>query len=154
VPLLNQNQFRHFEVFLSMLQDALAEIETLAMPTAERPGGLIRYEDDAPVGFDLALQSPLASLRENIRQLAELLDISPQRRSRVRLIRALATSEIVRLDDSYAEKLRGYGAVNPHAGVRINPILDEMREQLGQILRLSAVRNEETSRSFESPDPE
>lgn len=151
-PFLNANQHRHFEVFLSMLQDALAEIEALAAPAAGRPDGLVWYHDDLPSDFDAAIQPLLVSLREDIRQLAELLEITPQRRSRVRLIRALATSEIVRLDDSYAEKLRGYGAVDPRAGARINPILDQMRADLGQLLSSSAVRSGESSPSPESSD--
>ena len=151
-PLLNEHQRRHFEVFLSMLQDALAEIEALAAPATGRPDAHVWYHNDVPSGFDAAIQPLLVSLREDSRQLAELLEITPQRRSRVRLIRALATSEIVRLDDSYAEKLRGYGAVDPRAGARINPILDQMRADLGQILSSSAVRSGETPTSPESSD--
>ncbi|HEY4953601.1 MAG TPA: hypothetical protein VII02_01820 [Gemmatimonadaceae bacterium] len=152
-PLLNEHQHRHFEVYLSMLQDALAEIEALAAPAAGRPDGLIWYHDDLPSGFDTAILPLLVSLRESIRQLAMLLDVAPQRRSRLRLIRALATSAIVRLDDSYAEKLRGYGAVDPRAGPRINPILDQIRTDLGQLLSSSAVRRAESSASPETSDP-
>ena len=50
VPLLNQNQFRHFEVFLSMLQDALArratEVDALN-------GGIARFGRETGVATPL-----------------------------------------------------------------------------------------------------
>jgi hypothetical protein len=141
--LLNEHQQRHFEVFLSMLQDSLAEIEALAASEAQRQDALVSYDDDIPEEFEKEIQPLLASLREDIGELVELLEIPRRHRPRVRMIRALVTSEIVRLDDSYAEKLRGYGPVDPKVRVQIDPILDRMRIQLQQLLRATDVTGTE-----------
>lgn len=137
MPLLNVPQRHHFEVFLSMLQDALVEVEILSTPIIGRTDALIAYDDDLAPDFATRMQPLLASLRDDIADLARLLEITPTRRSRVRLVRALITSAIVRLDDSYVAKLRGYGAVNPGAAGTIDPILDRIRADLAGLLRAS-----------------
>jgi hypothetical protein len=40
----------------------------------------------------------------------------------------------VRLDDSYARKLRGYGSVNRRVEKELDPILDSIRSELAQLL--------------------
>jgi hypothetical protein len=137
-PLLNVPQRRHFEVFLSQLQDALVEVEILSTPSDGRTDALITYDDDLAPGFAKRMHPLLESLRDDIADLARLLEVKPTRRSRVRLVRALITAEVIRLDDSYAAKVRGYGAVNPAAGATIDPILDRIRADLTGLLRASA----------------
>jgi hypothetical protein len=134
---LNEPQHRHFEVFLSMLEDALTEIERLsALSSAGAGGNLIRYDHDLPAGFAESAEPISISIRKEIAALARLLEIKQRHRSQVRTIRALLTAELVRLDDSYANKLRGYGAVDPRAKNALDPTLDRIRSGLTTLLNL------------------
>lgn len=135
---LNEPQHRHFEVFLAMLEDALIEIESLAHSShgSER---LTVYDADLPPGFGESAQPLLDSIREEMTQLADSLGISQQHRSTKRTLSAILTAELVRLDDSYAGKLRGYGAVNSQAATQTDPILDEIRSSLTGLMALLEV---------------
>ncbi|HMI56502.1 MAG TPA: hypothetical protein VK511_00500, partial [Gemmatimonadaceae bacterium] len=73
-------------------------------------------------------------IRSEIADLARVLEIKPQHRSQTRTIRALLTAELVRLDDSYANRLRGYGAVDPRAKNALDPALDRIRSGLTALL--------------------
>jgi hypothetical protein len=142
-PVLNVPQQRHFEVFLSMLQDTIDEIEHLARPGSTRADSLVSYDDDLPSPFLARMQPLVTDLRREISRLAELLDIHVRRRSRIRRLRALLTAELVRTDDSYSGKLRGYGKVDPRAGERIDPMLDRIRNGLVELLELSKASGED-----------
>ncbi|MFN2602392.1 MAG: hypothetical protein ABR582_06490 [Gemmatimonadaceae bacterium] len=135
--ILNENQRRHFEVFVSMLEEAIHEVEVLAGSPSRRADGMISYDDDLPVGFAPEMLPRVESLRVQIAQLVELLDLPRRRRSRARLVRALLTAQIVRTDDSYVRKLRGYGAVDDRAAERIDPIIDAIRADLIQLRQLA-----------------
>lgn len=135
-PLLNEPQLRHFEVFLSMLETALHEIEGLTARTPEgTQEGLIIYDPDLPPDFMKTMDPSIAAIRTEVSSLARTLKIEPRHRSSLRTVKAILTSELVRLDDSYARKLRGYGRVDPHIQVELDPILDRIRRDLVELLR-------------------
>ena len=133
--LLNEPQLRHFEVFLSMLETALNEIERLA-GLAPVPGNenLIVYESDLPREFRTQTGPAIEAIREQVSRLARKLGITPQHRSRARTAQAILTAELVRLDDSYARKLRGYGTVSPRVKEEIDPVLNSMRADIVALL--------------------
>lgn len=137
-PLLNEPQLRHFEVFLSMLETALNEIERLAsvslLPDRDN---LIVYDSDLPRGFMTHAAPALSALRGQVSDLAHKLGIEPKHRSRKRTVKALLTAELVRIDDSYARKLRGYGAVSPRVQIEIDPDLDRIRADIVALLRMA-----------------
>jgi hypothetical protein len=132
---LNEAQRRHFEVFLAMLEDALIEMEYFAYPlTAAGTDRLTVYDHDLPSGFAESARPLFESIREEMAALADSLGIRRQHRSMKRTVNAILTAELVRLDDSYAEKLRGYGAVSTKVRTEINPVLDEIRSSLTALL--------------------
>jgi hypothetical protein len=133
---LNEPQHRHFAVFLSMLEDALSEINQLAGSRAGAEENLTLYDADLPDAFANSAEPSFRSIRREIAALARVLEIKPQHRSQRRTIRALLTAELVRLDDSYAHKLRGYGAVDPRARNALDPTLDRIRSELTALLDL------------------
>lgn len=133
--ILNEPQRRHFEVFLAMLENALEEIEGLAsLPLKSSEDSVTVYDPDLPKAFCDQARSVISSVRSRTRSLASVLKIETQHRSRVRTVRALLTAELVRLDDSYARKLRGYGRVNPRVERELDPLLDAIRSELVQLL--------------------
>jgi hypothetical protein len=134
---LNDPQHRHFEVFLSMLENSLTEIKHLSgLSPAGAEGNLTRYDADLPTGFAESAEPIFISIRKEVATLAQMLEIKPQHRSQARTIRALLTAQLVRLDDSYAAKLRGYGVVDPRAKNAIDPSLDRIRSGLTALLNL------------------
>jgi hypothetical protein len=135
-PFLNEPQQRHFEVFLSMLEDALTQINRLAgLSATGAEGNLNLYDADLPARFAESAEPILASIRSELANLAELLEIKPRHRSQTRTVRALLTAELVRLDDSYPNKLRGYGSVDPRAHAALEPTLDRIRSGLTALLK-------------------
>jgi hypothetical protein len=136
--LLNEPQLRHFEVFLSMMETALNEVERLTNPESV-PGSenLVVYDSDLPEEFKTHAAPAIGVTREQVARLADALGIQPQHRSRTRTVRAILTAELVRLDDSYARKLRGYGAVSPRVQTEIDPALDSMRANIVALLHLA-----------------
>lgn len=133
---LNEPQLRHFEVFLSMLGTALSEIERLARHTLENTQeDLIIYDPDLPHNFAGTSGPAIDAIRHEVGSLAHALNIEPKHRSRLRTVKALLTAELVRLDDSYARKLRGYGTVSPRVEAEVDPILHRIRTQLVALLQ-------------------
>lgn len=132
--ILNEHQHRHFEVLLAMFYDTLAEIEQLAAPApAAGPAGLTAYEDDLPAGFADAIRPELQALRAIAARLATQLQLRPRIISRTRAIQARLTSEMVRLEDSTAEKLWGYGAVDSRVESEVDPVLHELHAHLSAV---------------------
>lgn len=132
---LNDPQRRHFEVFLAMLEDALLEIEYFAHPsTATSKRSLTIYDADLPLGFYDSARPLFESIRGEMADLAAVLGVREQHRSSRRAVKAILTAELVRLDDSYADKLGGYGAVDSRVRTALDPILDEIRSSLVSLL--------------------
>lgn len=136
--LLNEPQLRHFEVFLSMLETALNEIERLASPASVHGSeNMIVYDSDLPREFRAQAGPAIGAIREQISELAHQLGIEPQHRSRARTVKAVLTAELLRADDSYARKLRGYGAVSPRVQVEVEPALDRIRADIVALLQMA-----------------
>lgn len=136
--LLNEPQLRHFEVFLSMLESSLSEIETLASSApVSGPDSLIVYDADLPREFRKQAAPAIGAIREQVSLLAHKLGIEPRHRSRARTVKALLTAELVRIEDSYSQKLRGYGAVSPRVQVEVDPALDRIRTEIVTLLRVA-----------------
>ena len=135
--LLNAPQRRHYEVQLGMLLETLGELEDLVASPEGWSNALVKYEDDLAPELKDKITRLLESLRAEIIDLAGILAIEPIHRSSARLVRAMVTSEMVRLDDSYAAKLKGYGPVDPRAKDVIDPCLDRIRADLAELLKLS-----------------
>ena len=132
--LLNGPQRRHFEVLLAMLQDTLAKVERLASEAAPEAGGLVVYKEDLPPGFAASIEPMVTELRRLIARLSADLGLRRRAVSRTRSIRALLTAEMVRIEDSTADKLRGYGPIDPRVSTAVDPVLRELHALLGSIL--------------------
>lgn len=130
--LLNAHQKRHFEVVLGMLENTLGRIEQIA-DGASSASLLTIDENDLPADFAAKAAPHLTAVRERIATLALDLELQPRRVSRRRTMRALVTAEIVRLQDSSAAQLRGYGAVDPRFAQAVAPALAEIIERLGAL---------------------
>ncbi|HEX5408513.1 MAG TPA: hypothetical protein VFW89_01955 [Gemmatimonadaceae bacterium] len=136
MALLNKPQRNHFAVLLAMMEDSLAEMERLARSESEPARELTRWADDVPPGVVDALQARLALMREKVRLIGRRLGIEPREASRKRAIRAIVTAELLRIEDSYATMLRGYGAVNPAAASVVDPAMDELHAEFTALARL------------------
>jgi dGTP triphosphohydrolase len=134
-PVLNENQRRHFEVVLSMLEDAVARVEALCNPELATNGVLTVVEDDLPHGAARRAQPLIESIRAQIARLASDLQLAPRRVSRRRVVQALLTSEVIRIDDSTPSQLRGYGVVDARFDAVVAPRLGEIRDTLMNLAR-------------------
>jgi hypothetical protein len=128
-PVLNENQRRHFEVLLSMLEESLQRIETLSSSLSMN-GGMSIVKDDLPSTFILEAEPLIASIRARIGRLAAVLELTPRTVSKRRTISALLTAAIIRIEDSSPEQLRGYGTVDPRFALDVAPRLREIRKAL------------------------
>lgn len=137
-PVLNDNQRRHFSVLLVSLDEALARIEELSDRDCRAGASLTAYTDDLPQRFSAEAGPMIADLRARIVQLAALLGTEPRRMSRARSIRALVTSAAIRLEDSRARGLRGYGTVDPSVQEQLDPVLDDLIARFRAISRRAA----------------
>ena len=70
--------------------------------------------------------SVLAQRRVDLLALSTRLGLETRRMSRAHSIQALASSEIVRIEDSYSPTLHGYGAVHEDAAKVIDPALNRL----------------------------
>lgn len=117
-----------------MLQDTLSKVERLASEGAPDAGGPVVYKEDLPPGFAASIEPELIELRRLIARFSTDHGLRQRTVSRARSIRALLTAELVRIEDSTADKLRGYGAVDPELGTTIDPVLRELHTHLRTIL--------------------
>jgi hypothetical protein len=136
-PVLNENQRRHFSVLLVSLDEALARIEQLAESARRSWGPLTEYTDDLPPRFRAEIEPLLADLRDRVVRLSAALGTDARQMSRARSIRAMVTSATIRLEDSRARGLRGYGAVDPSVHAELDPVLDDLMERFRAIGRLT-----------------
>lgn len=137
-PVLNDNQRRHFAVLLVSLDEALTRIEQLAEGEHRAWGPLTEYTDDLPPGFRVAVAPLVAELRRRVVDLRRVLGTEARTMSRARSIRAMVTSATIRLEDSRARGLRGYGNVDPSVPAQLDPVLDDLTERFRAIGRLAA----------------
>ena len=125
---LNDNQRRHFEVLLSRLEDSLVTIEALL--TAPRRRQLTQVTDDVPPGFRTLAEVEIPRLRGQVERMAVALGLRPNVVSLRRIIGATLTTDAVRVQDSLASQMRGYGAVDPSVAERLDPALLRLAESL------------------------
>ncbi|HVA57154.1 MAG: hypothetical protein WBQ26_15540 [Gemmatimonadaceae bacterium] len=137
-PVLNEHQRRHFAVLLVGLDEALARIEELADQDRQAWGPLTEYADDLPPRFTAEAYPLIADLRSRVLALGALLRTDSRHMSRARSIRAMVTSATIRLEDSRARGLRGYGAVDPSVHEQLDPVLDDLIERFRAVGRLAA----------------
>ena len=133
--LLNEPQRRRLEVFLELLEQSLNEVERIAArPDPQVSPGRIVYETDIPANFRDRSSPVITRLRHETERLAQSLNIPRRPRSRLNTIRAILTAEIVRVEDTFSDKLGGYGAVNSRVRSEVDPRLSEIRSDLKELL--------------------
>jgi len=135
---LNENQRRHMSVVLTLLEEALVEIERAAGGGGTPRGSLTEFVDDLPEGFTARAAPRIALLRRQIAEMVQGLGLTSAVTSRRGIVRAVASAEAVRLEDSTAKQLRGFGAVDPRYDATIQPLLDAMHAELKAIGRIAA----------------
>ncbi len=149
-PVLNQHQRRHFSVLLVSLDEALARIEQLSNPDGRAWGPLTEYTADLPPDFAAVAAPLIADLRRRIVELSVTLGTEGREMSRSRSIRAMVTSATIRLEDSRARALRGYGAVDPSVHEQLDPVLDDLIERFRAIARLASQESGRSHRPDET----
>lgn len=132
---LNANQRRHFEVIFAGLDASLERILDLVEGRAS--GALLRpVTGDLPQGFANAARDTTARVRAMIADVARDAELAARPTSRQQTCRATLTSEIVRLDESSAAQLRGYGAVDPSMADHLDPVVRDIRRELASLRAL------------------
>jgi hypothetical protein len=134
--ILNENQRRHYHILLSMLAQSAAKLEALAAARPSADTTFVSYTNDVPDDFLPRIEPHLRALRETLLRLASELRIEPKKISRRNSIRAILVTEIVRLEDSMARGLRGYGEVDSRVRDTLDPMLDALARELQAIRRI------------------
>lgn len=132
---LNAHQRRRFEVLLASVEDALLVVDELSTPVRADDRALTKVRDDLPQGFAGRVAPNVARARARLVALANALSIEARQPSARRTIEALLTAEIVRLQDSEASKLGGYGAVDPSVATALDPVVRALEADLTAIRR-------------------
>jgi hypothetical protein len=132
---LNANQRRHFEVIFAGLDASLERI--LDLVDGRASGALLRpVTGDLPNGFADAARDAAVRVRAMIAGVASDAELAARPVSRQQTCRATLTSEIVRLDESGAAQLRGYGAVDPSMAEHLDPVVRSIRDELASLRAL------------------
>ena len=125
---LNDNQRRHFEVLLTRLEDSLATIEMLLAAPPLRH--LTQLTDDVSPAFRALAELEIPRLRGQVERMAAALGLRPNVVSLRRVIGAALTTDAVRVQDSLASQMRGYGTVDPSVAERLDPALLRLADSL------------------------
>ena len=134
---LNANQRRHYGILIAGLEASLEKIEAALSPPA-RAAGLTRIAHDLPPAFQSQAPEMLARVRTALRGITAGLALEMHPVSQRQTCRALLTSEINRIEESYSTHLRGYGTVDASIGAVLDPLLRDVRAELGSLLSLLA----------------
>jgi len=132
--MLSDGQRRHIAVFLTRLEETLDDIEWLATQPLRSDRVLARERADLPAGYREAMRGDVTALREDIRRLAEALQLAPREQSRARQARALLGTALVQLEEARARSLRAYGPVDAAASSGLDPALEAIRTRLARLL--------------------
>jgi len=135
---LNEHQRRHFEVLFAGLEQALNEIDELLREPVARQRHLTQYRDDLPANAAVVVVPHVALIRRALEALTKELGLKPRTVSRRQSIRALLTAQAIRIEESYAGHLRGYGSVDASVAQHLDPALASIRESLVTISGLLA----------------
>lgn len=144
---LNDPQRLHFEVILASLEKALSRVEQISLRMEHAGCRLTRVDQDLPENF-WALAAPLVeSLRAQVASLSTAMALKERHTSSKRLVRAVVTSQLVKLEDSSSSRLRGYGAVDPAVEARLDPALSALQQDLHAVLDLLSPPDRDGQRS-------
>ena len=128
--ILNENQRRHYHVLLSMLSQSTGRVEMLAAAPPSGDSAFAHYDHDLPPNFAARIAPHVRALREALSRLARHLHIEPKHVSLRNSVRAILVTEIVRIEDSLATGLRGYGQVDSRVREQLDPMLQELMREL------------------------
>jgi hypothetical protein len=132
---LNANQRRHYGILISGLEATLEKVEAaVTAPTATR--GLMRVAADLPPDFQHGASPILARVRAALQRVTNGLALEVRPVSQRQICRALLTSEINRIEESYSTRLRGYGVVDDSVSDTLDPLLRAVRADLGTLVAL------------------
>ena len=134
---LNANQRRHYGILITGVEATLEKIDAALGPLPAATG-LARVLPDLPAAFQQGAPPILARVREALGRVAQGLALETHPLSQRQTCRALLTSEINRLEESYSSHLRGYGAVDESVGAVLDPMLRDVRADLGALVALLA----------------
>lgn len=132
---LNANQRRHYGILIAGLEATLDKIEAAVEP-APATQGLKRIVADLPPAFQQSAPPILARVRAELGRVTRGLALEVHPQSQRQTCRALLTSEINRVEESYSTHLRGYGAVDESVGATLDPLLRDVRADLGALVAL------------------
>ena len=135
---LNANQRRHYGILIAGLEATLEKVEA-ALVAKSSSGGLARVLFDLPPAFQHDAPPILSRVRHALHRLAHGLALQTHPLSQRQTCRALLTSEINRLEESYSTHLRGYGAVDESVAAVLDPLLRDVRADLGALVSLLTV---------------
>ncbi len=130
---LNEPQRRHFAVMLASLEESLHRIEMLAGDDTPDARRLTQLQHDVADDFLPRTAPVVAALRAQLNELADAMDLGAHHQSKARTIGALLTSQMLRVQDSYARKLRGYGTVDPRLAPELDPIMESMERMIAAL---------------------
>ena len=128
--LLNDAQRRHLEVVFAMIERGIEDLERLAAETTDEEAHLRLVSADMPVGTVPAFQRSFARVRQTIAGAAKDLGLHQRHESRRRWAQAVLLAMIIRLEDTYAGKLRGYGEVSRGLPDILDPAVDAVKQAL------------------------
>jgi len=114
---LGENHRRAVSVLLRGLERMCDEIESALVET---PGVLRRVKDDLSAAQGMALRKMSGRVRGEIRRLNSEIELDPAVRSRQRTIRAILSVNIINLEESGSERLRGYGPMSKEAAEQLD----------------------------------
>ena len=114
---LGENHRRAVSVLLRGLERMCDEIESALV---EAPGVLRRVKDDLSAAQGMALRKMSGRVRGEIRRLNLEIELEPGVRSRQRTIRAILSVNIINLEESGSERLRGYGVLSKEAAAQLD----------------------------------
>jgi hypothetical protein len=129
---LSPAQRDHLTAALEYVERALDELERIGNPghgralTVERP--------DLPSEFATNARPDLARLRKQLRAVVRELDLPVRITSRARLAREIVDRCLIELADSGSHGLRGYGPVDPRAGMELDRLLAGFDAPLERLL--------------------
>jgi hypothetical protein len=133
--LLNHPQREHLAVLLAQMEHALDKLGALARPHASN-SRLTVTEADLPRDFERRIDPIIQRIRDQIDTFVDRFGLRPGRVSRARTASALVTAELVRIEDSYSQNLRGYGPVAPDLAPVLDPMLQELHDGWLEIQRV------------------
>jgi hypothetical protein len=128
-PRLTEAQRRHLAITLGLLQQQLREVETmLALPAPQE--GLATEAEDLPSSFGHEATGIIARINHRVAALAGRFDLPRREGSRFRWVRSVLGILDNDLEDARAEKMGGYGAVDPALAAVLDPGIGQLQQDV------------------------